>query len=343
MLHELADEASQWLDSGHEVVLVRGVQTWGFGSRHSGEVLLVDDQGRTLGRIGGPSASGRIRDELGATMLGDSPCGSRAVTAEVSSLEATTEGLTCGGTVRALAQRIDHAPPLLWQSLAQAEPVVLMTTVDASDDAPPWWVVTRAQSGGDATGLGPVDGLTDLARGLLAAGTPTRTIATVDGSEVLVELFAPRPHLLVVGRGELADALAEQGRLLGWDISDTDQADDAIARVGTLGAGDALVMLSHDGAIDAPVMSAALRRGLGYIGALGSRRTQDARRRRLADIGVDADAIATIYGPVGLDLGSRTPAETALSVFAEIVAHRSGRSGAPLRSHDGPIHLQPSA
>jgi xanthine dehydrogenase accessory factor len=342
VLHELAAAASQWLASGREIVLVRGVETWGFGSRNTDEVLLVDDLGHMLGRVGGQSASGRIRDDLGATMVGDSPCGACFVTAEVSSREATAEGLTCGGTVRAIAQRLDHAPSLLWDMLLRGEPVVLATTAAPSDDAPPWFVVSAGRTAGDAALLGGEEEAAATARAFLAAGTPDRRIVPVAGTEMLVELFAPTPRLLVVGRGELADALGQQGRLLGWDVTDTERGDEALGRIADLGSGDALVVLSHDAAIDAPAIAAALERRVGYIGALGSRRTQEARRQRLTDRDVAADAIATIFGPVGLDLGARTPAETALSVCAEIVAHRSGRSGAPLRSQDGPIHLQPS-
>ena len=104
-------------------------------------MLLVAGDGAIAGRLGGVSASGRIRDELGATMLGDLPTGTRFVTAEVSRLEATHEGLTCGGTVHAIAQRLDPAPDLLWDALDRREPVVLITA--ATDvGLPPWLVVT---------------------------------------------------------------------------------------------------------------------------------------------------------------------------------------------------------
>ena len=101
---------------------------------------------------------------------------------------------------------------------------------------------------------------------------------------------------------------------------------------------DALVVLSHDPAVDTPALAAALRSGEPYVGALGSRHTQSARRQRLAAIGVPDAACDRIHGPVGLDLGARTPEEVALAVCAEILAHRSGRDAASLRAGTGPIN-----
>lgn len=343
MLHELAERVSLWLDADRKVVLVRAVETWGFGSRHTDEVLLVDDTGDIAGRVGGTSASGRIRDELGATMLGHEPSGAQFVTADVSRVEAAGEGLTCGGAVRALAQRIDTAPPLLWEALKRREPVVLVATASEGLEPPPWAVITSDSVAGDLDAFGSESDVAALAVELLAAGTAARRVVDLDGVELLVELFAPTPRLLIVGLGELSEALDHQGRLLGWDVTASDELDDVLRQLSPLGPGDALVVLSHDAALDVPVITGAWARRLGYIGALGSRRTQQARRDRLIDSGATDGQVDGIFGPVGLDLGARTPAETALSVFAEIVAHRSHRDAAPLRSHQGPIHLQTAA
>jgi xanthine dehydrogenase accessory factor len=101
---------------------------------------------------------------------------------------------------------------------------------------------------------------------------------------------------------------------------------------------DAVVVLTHDPKLDDPAITGALRRAAGYIGALGSRRTQDKRRERLIAAGVDADDLQRVAGPVGLDIGAHTPEETALSILAEIVAHRAGRDGGRLRGASGRIH-----
>src|SRR5262249_17247147 len=154
--------------------------------------------------------------------------------------------------------------------------------------------------------------------------------------DILLELFAPTPRLVIVGAGELADALARQGALLGWEVRATADVGASLTEVAGLGPADAGVVLSHDADIDAPTMAAAFDRRVGYVGALGSRRTQAARRQRLLERGIADALIDTVHGPVGLDLGARTPAETALAVFAEIVTVRSGRSASSLRDVDTP-------
>jgi xanthine dehydrogenase accessory factor len=103
-----------------------------------------------------------------------------------------------------------------------------------------------------------------------------------------------------------------------------------------------LCVLTHDPKFDIPLLEVALRTDAGFIGVLGSRRTQADRVARLRERGVPEDALARLRGPVGLDLGARTPAETAVSIAAEIVAAREGRTGAPLRDLDAPIHGEPS-
>jgi xanthine dehydrogenase accessory factor len=104
-----------------------------------------------------------------------------------------------------------------------------------------------------------------------------------------------------------------------------------------------VLVFTHDAKFDEPALIGALETGAGFIGALGSRRTQDRRVERLRQAGVDDEAIARIHAPCGLDVGARTPAETAVSILAEVIAVRSGRSGESLRETSGPIHAQASA
>jgi xanthine dehydrogenase accessory factor len=144
--------------------------------------------------------------------------------------------------------------------------------------------------------------------------------------------------LIVVGEGQLADALAAQGALLGWStLIESVWSETTAERVRSLGHSDAVVVLSHDHAVDTPALAAALATDC-YVGALGSRHTQSGRRERLRALGLSDDALDRIHGPVGLDLGARTPEETAVAVAGEILAHRSGRSAANLRSTSGPIN-----
>ena len=97
-----------------------------------------------------------------------------------------------------------------------------------------------------------------------------------------------------------------------------------------------MIVLTHDAKIDDPALEWALRAGAGYVGALGSRRTQGLRQERLVEMGVAREDVERIYGPIGLDIGGHTPAETAIAIVAEVIAHRSGRSRPPAGGDDGP-------
>jgi xanthine dehydrogenase accessory factor len=177
---------------------------------------------------------------------------------------------------------------------------------------------------------------------------------------VFVESFAPPPRMLVFGAVDFTTALVRVAKVLGYRVTVCDArevfatrsrfplADEVVvewpdrllARVGDdLTPRDAVCVLTHDTKFDVPALVAALRTDAGYIGAMGSRRTHDERVRRLKEAGVDQTGLERIRAPVGLDLGARTPEETAVSICAEIIADRTGRTLAqPLRSTAGPIH-----
>jgi xanthine dehydrogenase accessory factor len=155
--------------------------------------------------------------------------------------------------------------------------------------------------------------------------------------ELVVEGWNPVPRLVVVGAAALAEALARQAGLLGWQATTTVTADDSLAAINDLTTADMVVVLEHRPSIGTPALAAALRRRIGYVGGLGSRRTQAARRRALEAEGVIYAELDRLHAPTGLDLGARTPAETAVSIVAEILAVRSGRSAVALRDTDGRI------
>jgi xanthine dehydrogenase accessory factor len=166
--------------------------------------------------------------------------------------------------------------------------------------------------------------------------------------------------MVIFGAASFTAALTAQAKLLGYQVVVCDAravfaskarfplADEVVvdwpdrylARHGAgLGPRDAICVLNHDPKFDLPALMGALASNVGYIGAMGSRRTQADRRRRLAEAGAGDADIARIRGPLGLDLGAGSAEETALSICAEIVTVRTGRSGAPLASHPGPIHM----
>jgi xanthine dehydrogenase accessory factor len=179
---------------------------------------------------------------------------------------------------------------------------------------------------------------------------------------VLVEAFAPPPRLVIFGAVDFTAALARVGRVLGYRVTVCDArpvfatprrfpaADEVVvdwpdrylAKVGdTLGPRDAVCVLTHDPKFDVPAVLAALQTRVGYLGAMGSRRTHDDRLRRLLEAGADeTELVARLMSPIGLDIGARTPEETAVSICAEIIARRAGGPAASLRDAEGPIHVR---
>ncbi|WP_419704008.1 XdhC family protein [Promicromonospora sp. NFX87] len=186
---------------------------------------------------------------------------------------------------------------------------------------------------------------------------------TGTGTRVFLQVFAPRPRLLVFGAIDFAAAMARAGRLLGYRVTVCDarpifatsarfpEADDVVVdwphrylaaeiEAGRVTEHDAVCVLTHDPKFDVPLLRTALTElptGT-YVGAMGSRRAHAEREARLIEDGVPPEALARLRSPIGLDLGARTPDETAVSIAAEMIAARSGASARPLRETDGPIH-----
>ena len=209
---------------------------------------------------------------------------------------------------------------------------------------------------GEQVGHGP-DGLADEAHEIIRAGR--NRLVEIAGARVFAEFYGPAPRLLVYGAVDTAEALARAAKLLGWTVIVADarakfatreripSADelvvawpqDAFAEV----APDhhtAVVVLTHDDKFDEPALLAALETDAFYIGALGSRRNQTRRRERLLAAGVAEAQLARISGPCGLDIGADSQEETAVSILAEALALRAGRSGGRLQHAKGRIHVE---
>jgi xanthine dehydrogenase accessory factor len=177
---------------------------------------------------------------------------------------------------------------------------------------------------------------------------------------VFVESFAPAPQMWLFGAVDFTAALARVAKILGYRVTVCDareifatrrrfpMADNVVvswpgdlftAEGKTLGPRDAVCILTHDAKFDVPAVQGALATRVGYIGVMGSRKTHTKRLERLAEAGVtDTADLARLMSPIGLDLGARTPEETAISICAEIIARRTGRNAPSLRDSNGPIH-----
>jgi xanthine dehydrogenase accessory factor len=229
-------------------------------------------------------------------------------------------------------------------AIEREERAVLVTVVEGDPIGAKTLVV-----GNEVIGDGPAE---------FADGARTGLVEH-EGRRVFVEVFGPPPKLVVLGAVDVAESLCALAGPLGWRtvVADTRAAlatrervpsadelvtgwpDEVLARIG-LDADSAVVVLTHDEKLDTPALVTALRSPAFYIGALGSRRAQAARRERLLEEGVGEADLDRLSGPSGLDLGAVTPAETALSILAEAVATRAGRSGGRLAESAGRIHAE---
>jgi xanthine dehydrogenase accessory factor len=326
-----------WTRKGLPAVLCRPGQLQGLGSVPHGQMVVVNADGATCGRLLGGAGAAEVLRAAGELLADRRGAPLRSVDVAVHGDAVTRAGLSCGGQASVVVQRVDGMPAGLWSALAERRPVVLATVIDGADgvgQSRAWF--------GDGTVEGALDGRVDaevgeVARGLLAATDSAVRMVAAPGTTVLVESFVSAPHLVIVGAGDLAAALIAQAALLGWPADAAGDSESAEALLDQAGPSAALIVLSHAPNVDAPVLASAIGRRVAYLGALGSRRTQAARAERLRGLGVSDDDIGRIRGPIGLNLGGQKPAEVAMAVCAEILVCRTGRDGAPLVGSVGPI------
>jgi xanthine dehydrogenase accessory factor len=312
-VYEIADRVRQWLDAGRDVTVAQVVATRGFSSRDPGRAAAWTELEAPVGAL---LEGVDVRDVAGR------PAGIVEVT--ITEDDAVRAGLACGGVASILVRPASAYPVELWAELADRRPVCLVTDVDG---AGPTTMYTPQTIRGAGAYADPVPRL--FARG-------TSATALTEGQAVVA--LWPVPTLVVVGDGLIATALANAGALLDWTVRITPEVDAAVATAQAMHHSDAVVVLSHDRAVDGPALAAALDGHAGYVGALGSRRTQAARREWLTEHGVAEADQDRIHGPAGLDIDAHTPAEIAVSIVAEILAARADSTGGSIKERGGPIH-----
>lgn len=352
-MRELLEQYDAWRAEGRLVGRAVVIRTYGSAPRQEGSVLLVADDGRMIGSVSGGCVEGAAAEAVAAAR--ESGYAS-VIRYGISDDLAWSVGLACGGIIDVLVQ-----PSVPDEVLAAARPEAAnggatmgsTVVIELPADTPPPSAAPPVPTGygpnapGGAGGRSP--DLDRLRREALVAGR-SRTVE-LDNRTVFIEAFPARPRLVVVGATEITRSLVELAGPLGYEriVIDARAAfatrerfpdverlltawpEDAFETI-DLGPNDAVAILSHDPKFDEPAILEAFRRGARYVGAVGSRRTQADRRRRLLEAGLSEAQLADLRGPIGLDLGGREPAETALAILAEIVAARRGGSGAPMHA-----------
>ncbi len=327
-MRELVETARQWVAEGRAGYLARPVTEQGFGPRDPAGAVLVDaSRGESVGALYRGVFDAELVAEAGAMGAGDT---ARVCEVSVRGAEAVEAKLTCGGQAEVLLQPLTAIPAEWWELLGEGVGVALVTRLNEGADRAVSEVVRATDAAFDDAGR--------RAGELLGTRRAGRDALYGETGLVLVEAYPSAPYVVIGGGGELAGIIERQALLLGWEAVLVDGAEEAAKVVEARRDAACLVMLSHDEAFDVPTLRLALALGVPYVGALGSRRTTARRREGLVAAGVSEAQLTRVHGPIGLDLGARTPAETALAICAEILGVLGGRELDTLRDTDGPIN-----
>ena len=336
-MREILHELDRWRAAGDRIAIATVVATRRSAPRPIGSKLAVSEGGELAGSVSGGCVESEVVEAAGEVLASGEP---RLLTFGISDDLALSVGLPCGGEID------------VWVS--EPDPELLGRLADVAREERRAVVFTDLDDGTQRLVL---DGDDPVADDLIRGGHSK--VAELQGRRVFADVFGPPPRLLVYGAVDTADALCAAARGLGWHTIVADARgrfatrerlpnahevivawpEETLAQVQPDHA-TAVVVLTHDDKFDIPMLVGTLTTDAYYIGALGSRRNQERRRERLLEAGVDESALDRISGPAGLDIGAHTPAETALSMLAEIMAVRAGRDGGRLRESSGRIHAE---
>jgi len=336
-VREILSDLERWRARGDRLAMARVVATRRSAPRPVGSKLIVSETGELAGSVSGGCVESEVVEAAREVLAGGEP---RLLTYGISDDLALSVGLPCGGEIDVWIDEPD--PDLLGQLMEVARDerrAVFFVDLD------------------DGTERLVPDGDNDVADEVIRSGHSK--VVELHGRRLFADVFGPPPRLFVYGAVDTADALCSAARAIGWRAIVADARgrfatrerlphadeiivawpEEAVAQV----APDhttAIIVLTHDDKFDVPLLVGALASDAFYIGALGSRRNQERRRERLLEAGVDESELDRISGPAGLDIGAHTPAETAVSMLAEIMAVRAGRDGGRLRESHGRIHAE---
>ncbi|HEX9547195.1 MAG TPA: XdhC family protein, partial [Acidimicrobiales bacterium] len=293
-----------WLAGGRTAAIARVIEVRGLGSAAQGELFALNDAGGRAGELLGGAVAGPVSEAAVAILDVGSQGRIDILDLRIDNADAARAGLSCGGGVRVVVQSTAGIPGQFWSALAEQRPVALSTVIDPVQVSHESLVTIYGAGSFGSLGDPDLNGsVEDIAGELLASAESATRTSDHTGNTVLIEAFVPEPRVVVVGGGTLADAIVGQAAILGWGAVVAEDEGSALEALDRAGASAAVVMLSHNADLDAPVLADAMKRDVGYLGALGSRRTQQHRADRLRGLGVPDADIERIHGPVGLDLG----------------------------------------
>ena len=329
-MKEVVPDIERWRARGERFALATVVATRRSAPRPIGSKLAVSESGELAGSVSGGCVENEVYGAAREVLAGAPP---QLLSYGISDDQALSVGLPCGGEIDVYVQ------------VPEREVVERVLGVVASEERAV--VLTELETGEQRLVRDP-----ELERG-------RSRLVKVEGRQVFADVYGPPPRVLIFGAVDTAEALCRAAKAVGWRTIVADARakfatrerlpsadelvvawpDEVLARVEPDHA-TAVVVLTHDDRFDLPALQGALAGEAFYVGALGSRRNQARRRERLLEEGVPEESVDRISGPAGLDIGADTPAETALSILAEILAVRAGRGGGALKEAPGRIHTE---
>src|SRR5580693_6211450 len=375
-VRDILSGITKWWEAGESFGLATVVGTYRSAPRDPGAALAVSSSAdhEVVGSVSGGCVEGAVYElSLDVCQTSDPVL----QTYGVSDDDAFAVGLTCGGIIDIFVERVDQVsfPELgqIAQAVERGEPVAVATVIAGPGEIGARrviWARDSEQADGWHSGASGTLGsarldaaVDDDVRGMLAQGlTGIRRYGEHgerrgDDLSVFVNSFAPPPRMLVFGAIDFAAAVARAGKFLGYHVTVCDarkvfatasrfpEADEVVVGwphrflAGTdVDARTVICVLTHDPKFDVPLLEVALRTPAAYIGAMGSRRTHEDRLEPLREGGMTEDELARLRSPIGLDLGARTPEETAVAIAAELIQLRWGGTGMPLTGTTGRIH-----
>ncbi|MDX2931310.1 XdhC family protein [Streptomyces ipomoeae] len=366
---DIAAELHRWVEQGRDFAVATVVTVGGSAPRQPGAALAVDADGTAIGSVSGGCVEGAVYELCRQTLEDGEPVLERF---GYSDEDAFAVGLTCGGIIDILVTPVrvgDPVRPVVVAALSAAasgRAAAMARIVSGPADLRGRALLVRPDGSYDG-GFGAHPELDRTVAAEAGAFLDAGRTGTLEIGErgsrcgapltVLVESSVPPPRMIVFGAIDFASALVRIGKFLGYHVTVCDarpvfatkarfsEADEIVVEWPhkylertSVDARTVLCVLTHDAKFDVPLLKLALRLPVAYVGAMGSRRTHLDRNERLRQVGVTELELARLRSPIGLDLGARTPEETALSIASEIVADRRGGSGVSLTGAHTPIH-----
>ncbi len=346
-MYELSPEIALWIEQKKPVCLATVISTWGSSPRPAGAKMAFTPDNHIAGSVSGGCVEGAVIEAgIRAMETGLAELLSYGVADET----AFTVGLACGGKIDVFVRKLDEALFRALTAVMQSRyPIALLTVLDAKSELFGNEVLVSGERVAFGTfGKDLDEQAIKLASATMAVQQSQRAALDLPGQapiQVFVDVISPPPVLVIVGGVHIAVALASLAKTLGFHtvvidprkafgsperFPQVDQLiqewpEEAFQKV-LLTSNTSVAILTHDPKIDDPALKVVLRSPAQYIGVLGSRKTHEKRKLRLLAEGITLQQFARLHAPIGIDLGGKTPQETALGILAEIVALRNGRT-----------------